>query len=104
MFRRVRWSVSVCVYERLFEKIEITNNSDDTHTDTDIFFANDYKAVKRKRYTPLEYARIVQLTHVYAHRQTKDEVKTHSNRLLRIRLRLKERAKERESIHPHAER
>lgn len=59
--------VCVCVQNKLFgrRKLETTNNEDSTDTDTDIFFANDYKAAKARalKYTLLEYARTVESAH-----------------------------------------
>ena len=59
--------VCVCVQNKLFgrKKLETTNNEDSTDTDTDIFFANDYKAAKARalKYTLLEYARTVESAH-----------------------------------------
>lgn len=57
----------VCVPNRLLKRKrnkkrkKSTNNKDSTVTDTDIFFANDYKAAKARalKYTLLEYARTV---------------------------------------------
>jgi len=68
--------VCVCVPNRLLkrkrkkkknEEKKSTNNKDSTLTDTDIFFANDYKAAKARalKYTLLEYARTVPRAHTY---------------------------------------
>jgi len=81
----------VCKIDYLKEKKNRkTNNKDDTYTDTDIFFANDYKAAKVRafKYTHLEYARTIENTHTQTYKQKKKK-KPQTKKILRIDLRLK---------------
>lgn len=70
----------------------MTNNKDSTVTDTDIFFANDYKAAKARasKYTLLEYARTVESSSTRSHIQMKKRE--------REKERAKHRQKENEEI------
>jgi hypothetical protein len=62
------------VQNKLFgKKNRKTNNKDSTHTDTDIFFANDYKAAKVRAFKYTRFGNMHELfnTHTHTYKQEK---------------------------------